>query len=424
MERIISLNLEKWKNGTNRKPLIFSGARQIGKSYSIREFGTKHFENIIEINFEKRRDLHAVFEFNLDAARITNELEILLGVDIMSGKNLLFFDEVQSCPNALQSLRYFYEDIRHIPIIAAGSLLDFEFRNISFPVGRVEFLQMYPMNFQEFLYAVGQEKLWQFILNKDIIPEHIQKLIYELLDDYFFVGGMPEVVQTYVLEKDYSKVQKIQGDLLYAYENDFSKYQPVVNKDCLLEILGGLAKNIGSQVIYTKLSNHFSSITVKKGVTVLNIARLIHKVQNVAIGGVPLLSSGKQFKMIFSDIGLLSKLCGITPSDRILKDKWTAHFKGFMAEQFVGQELLIKYNKLQYWARTEPGANSEVDYIIVEDGNILPIEVKAGEKGSLKSLHTLFEKHPHIEQAIVLSKSKIGQIEKIKFVPLYKVGLL
>jgi len=136
MERIISQYLEKWKNGTNRKPLIFSGARQIGKSYSIREFGTKHFEKIIEINFEKRRDLHAVFEFNLDAARITKELEILLGMDIMSGKNLLFFDEVQSCPNALQSLRYFYEDIHHIPIIAAGSLLDFEFRNISFPVGR------------------------------------------------------------------------------------------------------------------------------------------------------------------------------------------------------------------------------------------------------------------------------------------------
>jgi predicted AAA+ superfamily ATPase len=265
MERIISQYLEKWKNGTNRKPLIFSGARQIGKSYSIREFGIKHFEKIIEINFEKRRDLHAVFEFNLDAARITKELEILLGMDIMSGKNLLFFDEVQSCPNALQSLRYFYEDIHLIPIIAAGSLLDFEFRNISFPVGRVEFLQMYPMNFQEFLYAVGQEKLWQFILNEDIIPEHIQKLIYELLDDYFFVGGMPEVVQTYVSEKDYTKVQKIQGDLLYAYENDFSKYQPVVNKDCLLEILGGLAKNIGSQVIYTKLSNYFSSITDQEG---------------------------------------------------------------------------------------------------------------------------------------------------------------
>lgn len=155
----------------------------------------------------------------------------------------------------------------------------------------------------------------------------------------------------------------------------------------------------------------------------MSIARLVHRVQNVGISGLPLLSSGKQFKMIFSDIGLLSKLCGLTPSDRILRDKWSVHFKGFMAEQFVGQELLIKYNKLQYWARTEPGAASEVDYIISKQGNIIPIEVKAGEKGSLKSLHTLFEKHPHIEQAIVFSKSKSGQIDKIKFVPLYKVGL-
>ncbi len=424
MERIIDKKLVEWKNSTNRKPLIFSGARQVGKSYTIREFGNNHFEKVIEINFEKRKDLHSVFEYNLDVKRIIKEMEILLGVNIHSGKNLLFFDEIQSCLNAFKSLRYFYEDSHHIPLISAGSLLDFEFRNISFPVGRVEMMYMYPMNFQEFLLALGQEQLWQYISDEKEIPNYIENKIYDYLDDYFFIGGMPEVVQSYVLDKDYFKVQKIQEDLLYAYENDFGKYQPVVNKDCLLEILGGLSKHIGNQGIYTKLSNNFSGVTVKKGVTVLSIARLIHKVQNVGISGLPLLPSGKQFKLIFSDIGLLSKLSGLTPSDRIQKDKWSAQFRGFMAEQYIGQELIFKQNKLYYWARTEPGAASEVDYIITKSGEIIPIEVKSGDKGSLKSLHYLLDNNKQIKESIVFSKSKRGQIDKINFVPMYQVGLL
>jgi uncharacterized protein len=424
MERLIDQSLISWKDSSKRKPLIFSGARQIGKSYSIRAFGYKHFDKIIEVNFEKRKDLHAIFEYNLDVKRIVKELEIILSIDINSGKNLLFFDEIQACPKAFQSLRYFYEDCNYIPTIAAGSLLDFEFRNISFPVGRVEFLNMYPMCFEEFLMASGQDRLWQLIKTEEQIPTHIETRIYELLNDYFFVGGMPEAVLSYVEEKDYAKIQKIQSDLLYAYENDFNKYHPTVNKDCLNDILNNLPKTIGTQTMYTKLSNNFSSVTVKKGVTVLSIARLIHKVKNVSIDGLPLISSGKQFKMIFSDIGLLAKLSGITPVDKIVQDKWSAHFKGFLAEQFCGQELMAKYHSLQYWARTEPNASSEVDYVISSHSEIIPIEVKAGTKGSLKSLHYLLEKNQHINQAIVLSKSHAGLQDKIKFIPLYRAGLI
>lgn len=424
MERKIEISLAAWKNGKNRKPLIFSGARQIGKSYTIRAFGNKYFENVIEINFEKQREIHAVFEYNLDAVRIVNDLEILLGVDINSSKNLLFFDEIQSCPLAFQSLRYFYEDCSHIPVIAAGSLLDFEFRNISFPVGRVEFLNMYPMNFEEFLIAANENKIWHLIDSQSKISAIIENRIYELLDDYFFVGGMPEAVLSYISEKDFKKIQKIQGDLLYAYENDFSKYHPAVNKDCLKDILNALPKLVGTQTIYTKLSNSFSSVTVKKGVTVLSIAKLIHLVRNVSIAGLPLTTSGKQFKMIFTDIGLLTKLSGLTPADKIVKEKWSAHFKGFLAEQFVGQELLIKENTLHYWARTEPGANAEVDYIFTKNSDIIAVEVKAGEKGSLKSLHYLLESNPQIKEAIVFSRSHVGIHEKINFVPLYKVGLI
>lgn len=424
MERLIQKNLLQWKESTNRKPLVFSGARQIGKSYTIRTFGSQYFDGVVEINFEKRRDLHAVFEYNLDVARIVKELEILLSMDVSSGKNLLFFDEVQACPKAFQSLRYFYEENNHIPLIAAGSLLDFEFRDMAFPVGRVEFINMFPMCFQEFLMATGHDKLWQLIKENIQIPDHIENKIYELLDDYFFVGGMPEAVLSFVNERDYSKVQNIQSDLIFAYENDFNKYHPTVNKDCLHDILSGLPGIIGSQVIYTKLSNQFSSVTVKKGVTVLSIAKLLHRVHNVSITGLPLISSGKQFKVIFSDIGLLSRLSGISPSDRLLKDKWSAHSKGFLAEQFCGQEILANYYRLHYWSRTEPGASSEVDYVISKNGEILPIEVKAGTKGSLKSLHFLLEKYNNISKALVFSKSHKGQQGKIEFVPLYKVGLV
>ena len=234
---------------------------------------------------------------------------------------------------------------------------------------------------------------------------------------------MPEAVLSFVSEKDLKKVQKIQGDLLYAYENDFSKYHPAVNKDCLKDILNALPKLVGTQTIYTKLSNSFSSVTIKKGVTVLSIAKLIHKVKNVSIASLPLTTSGKQFKMIFTDIGLLTKLSGLTPADKIVKERWSAHFKGFLAEQFVGQELIIKENALQYWSRTEPGANAEVDYIITKNSEIVAIEVKAGEKGSLKSLHYLLGNHPHIKESIVFSRSHGGENEKIKFVPIYRVGL-
>jgi uncharacterized protein len=424
MERFIEKKLIEWKDSNKRKPLIFSGARQIGKSYSIRSFGTKYFEKVIEVNFEKQRELHTIFDYNLDAVRIIKELEILLSIDINSGENLLFFDEIQACPKAFQSLRYLYEDCQHIPVIAAGSLLDFEFRNISFPVGRVEMLNMYPMCFAEFLMAVGQERLLKLIISEDPIHNHIEEKIYDLLNDYYFVGGMPEAVLAYTKDKDYTAVQKIHKALLFAYENDFGKYQPTVNKDCLSDILQCLPKTIGSQVIYTKLSNHFSSITVKKGVTVLSIAKLLHKVKNVSVDGLPLISSSKQFKMIFSDIGLLACLSGITPSDRILQDKWSAHFKGFLTEQFCGQELIANGHILKYWARTEPGASSEVDYVISKNSEIIPIEVKAGAQGSLKSLHYMLEKYDHISSAIVLSKSRSGIQEKINFVPLYRVGLI
>lgn len=421
MYRKIDAQLLEWKNGIKRKPLVFSGARQVGKSYSVRTFGRQHFNKVVEINFERQRELHVVFEFNFDVVRIVNELEILLGIEIKSGENLLFFDEVQSCPSALQSLRYFYEEMPYIPLIAAGSLLDFEFRDIPFPVGRVQIINMYPMSFEEFIIA-SNKRLWEAIHSTKDISPHIEDKIYELLNDYFFVGGMPEAVKCYIDSKDYVKIQKIQENLLYGYERDFGKYQPNVNQDCLRDIMSSLPRYIGASIMYTKLSNEFSSVTVKKGVTVLSIAKLLYKVKNVSVAGLPLTTSGKQFKLIFVDIGLLCKLSGLTPSDRIANHKWSAHFKGFLAEQFVGQELLCKDYNPKYWARTEPGASSEVDYVITKDSNIIPIEVKAGTKGSLKSLHYLLHHNPHINQAIVYSNAHTGIDGKIKFEKMWKVG--
>ncbi len=424
MYRLKIKELEYWIDKPNRKPLIINGARQVGKSWLVRNFAESRIDfNLIEVNFERNRAIHEIFKKDLDINRILFELELQLNVEIIEPHTILFFDEIQFCPEAIMSLRYFYEEKPELPVIAAGSLLDFEFRNYPYPVGRVETLNMHPMNFEEFLMARGKNKLVQ-LLHTDLISNFDYNQYFE--DEYnlyLAVGGMPECVKYFIEHNELKGVAQIQDDLLFTYQQDFKKYTPNIDNDCLFDILSSISKFIGNQIIYTKLSERFTGPTIKKGVDLLKTARLIFKVPNVSVNNLPLTPSGKQFKLFYLDIGLFIRMAQIDHAHLVLKNDLSAIFKGTLAEQFVAQQFLSYGFEPKYWARTKPGASSEVDLVIQQDSKILPIEVKVGKTGSLKSLHYLLEHHSNLEKAIVYSTAKPGIQEKIIYLPIYLAGL-
>lgn len=421
-------DLIDWKDRHRRKPLIINGARQVGKSWLVKEFARLHFnENLVTLNFEKNKDFNSIFKKNLDVQRIILELSIILKVQIISNKTLLFFDEIQECPEALISLRYFYEEMPEMHLIASGSLLDFvDFRG-SFPVGRVETIELHPVSFLEFLNARNHISIASLMKTNDwdtLQNETIQKILEEEYRNYLIVGGMPECVKHFAENNDFFEIQKIQDDLLRSYEQDFKKYIPQVSEDCLLDILSNATKYLGNQIIYTKLSERFTGPTIKKGLELLKTARLLQAVENVSVSGMPLTVSGKQFKIFYLDVGLLVRKSGVDFKNIYFQNELSATFLGALAEQFVAQQLTAhRGSNLKYWARTEGSASSEVDFVVTENGQIIPIEVKSGKKGSLKSLNILLEKHSNIKKAIVYSKSHDGVDRKIYFVPIYYAGL-
>ncbi len=426
MERQITAKLLNWKTSRMRKPLIVRGARQTGKSYSITEFGNKYFEGTTHvINFEKRIDWHSIFDQNLDAARIISELEINSGKRIVVGKDLLFFDEIQECPNAIASLRYFYEQMPDLHVVAAGSLLEFALGNIPFPVGRVQLMDMYPMTFSEFLLASGNEPAAQLIQKapKELSPT-IHNMLAGELKKYFFVGGMPECVKTYVGNQSLNEVFKIQADLMATFRQDFLKYSPRVDTDCLNSILASIPQRIGQQIKYASLAEGFSNPTIKKAFDLLETARLFRKVRTASPAGLPLgaSASDKKFKAVMLDVGLMGSLIGISRLTEYQKTNLLSIFQGAMAEQFVGQEILASTgSNLYYWAREAKNSNAETDYLIEKQDQILPIEVKSGKSGSLKSLHLLLETYPNVKEAYVFSDANFGQLQaqKISFIPIY-----
>jgi len=429
MERNITAKLLEWKNKPAHKPLIVRGARQVGKSYTITEFGEKYFEGSIHIiNFEKRIDWHPIFKLNLDAIRIVNEIEVGLGKKIKPGKDLLFFDEIQECPKAIASLRYFYEQIPDLHVIAAGSLLEFALGTIPFPVGRVQLIEMYPMSFYEFLLATGNEPAAQLI-NK--LPEKLSESIHNTLlgelKKYFFVGGMPECVMVYTQTQSLNEVFEIQANLLATFRQDFLKYTPRMDVGCLNAVLANVPQKIGQQIKYASLTEDYSNPTIKKAFDLLETARIFRKVRTASPSGLPLGSSAsdKRFKAILLDIGLYASLMGISRTTEIQKSNLLSIFRGAMAEQFVGQEILASTNSnLFYWNREAKSSNAETDYMIEKQGQIIPVEVKSGKGGSLKSLHLLLESYQNIHEAYVFSEAGYGQLpeQKITFIPMYFAG--
>lgn len=428
MKRRITDKLINWMNDPRRKPLLVRGARQVGKTFSIMEFGRKHYAGDLHVlNFEKNPELNLIFDQNLDPKRILSELELFLNKRIRPGRDLIFFDEIQDCPKAISSLRYFYEEVQDLHVIAAGSLLEFALKDISFPVGRLHILEMHPMDFREFLIANGKELLAEEISQTDSqLSNTVLDMTNSMLYNYFIVGGMPECVNTFVTTGSLVQTIDIQADLIATFRQDFSKYAVHSDKRCLNSILNSVALKTGEQIKYSKLDDTFTNPTIKKAFELLETARLFTKVRAASPAGMPLGAgaSEKKFKTVFLDIGLLSYISGFYSDKNISKDKFSSAYRGKMAEQFVGQEFRAANRKLYYWSREARGSNAETDYIIEKDGEIVPVEVKSGKSGSLKSLHLMLSTFPNIKTAYVLTEDKFGKLEEkgIHFLPLCLAG--
>jgi len=401
MKREITQHLKEWKNRKDRNPIIIRGARQVGKTYVIEEFGKTEFKNCLRINLEERPELKKIF-FDNDVKRILTELSILLNEDVSYGDTLLFIDEIQTCPEAIQALRYFKENIPQLHVICAGSLLDHTLNEMksSMPVGRVEFLYMYPMNFKEFLLAIKQEKLVSYIEEFNFttaFSEIIHNQITKYLRYYFFIGGMPAVVKTYVENEKLSDIQRIHNNILTSIQYDFAKYGTNKHQEYLQLVLRYCGRYPGRKIKYSNIDREIRSAYLKESIKKLELSRIIHIVKHSNASKVPITEHLKEdvYKTVFMDIGFVNHFNQIDLTS--LEDLILAN-EGMLAEQFVAQELLTTYHayvnpELFYWSREEKSSNAEVDFIIQHKNRIYPVEVKSGKTGTLKSIQVyLYEK--------------------------------
>jgi len=426
MKRFIVDRLLAWKNQKRRKPLILRGPRQVGKTWSVENFGKNHFEGAVHIvDLEKRTDWHRVFEGDLTAARILSELELLLNTRIVPGKDLLFFDEIQGCHRAIMALRYLYEECPTLHVIAAGSLLEFAMQDISFPVGRVQFLNVFPMTFPEFLLATGKALMAEVVLAAPAPqPESVHATLLDALRRYLFVGGMPECVQAYVDTGSLRDAFEVHAELAGAYRQDFSKYAPHADKRCLNVVFSSVPKRVGRQIKYARLAEGHTHPTIKKAFELLCLAQVIRKVPAASPAGLPLGASAsvRKFKALLVDIGLMQHLCGLPADLEYARTNLLDIHEGALAEQFVGQELLAAgQEELTYWARNAKSSTAEVDFLIVTQGRVHPVEVKSGASGRLRSLHMLLKAYPGCGCGYVFSCAPYSELpeKKLVFLPLY-----
>ena len=425
MRRLVTDELLRWSDAVRRKPLIVRGARQVGKSWAVNDFGAARFAAVHTVDLERRRDLHPLFDGDLDPRRVLGELEVLLGRRIAVGQDLLFLDEIQACPRALVALRYFYEMLPELHVVAAGSLLEFAMGELTFPVGRVQFLNVYPMAFREFLLALGDEVGAETVGDE---PKALSPAIHaHLLDrvrQYLFVGGMPEAVAAFAATMSMQEAFAVQDELVVAYREDFGKYAGRADKDCLDGVLTGVAGGVGGQVKYARLVEGWDIRAIKRAFDLLSRAQVVRAVRAASPSGLPLAASAsqKRFKAIMVDVGLMQRLSGLRADIEYARSDLLQVYHGALAEQFVGQELLAATGGgLYYWARGERGSSAEVDYLIDAGGRVLPVEVKAGPAGRLRSLRMLLERYPTAAPGAVISAGPYAVLpeQQLVFVPLY-----
>jgi uncharacterized protein len=427
MERFVFSNLISWVEIQRRKPLLLRGAGQVGKTWLVEKLARDKFEFYLKVDFEENSELVSLFSGDLNPQKICSDLELRTGIDIIAGKTLLFFDEIQICPRAIMALRYFYEKMPDLHVIAAGSLLEFAFSEISFPVGRIQSMEVHPMSFSEFLLALNYRKAAE-ICNNQIseVSASIHEFLLEQLRIYWLVGGMPECINEYVNTKSLKKAAEVQDEICETYRLDFNKYKPKTDINCLNAVFSTIAANVGKQIKYTGLAIDFTIPTIKKAYESLLLARIAKKVKSLSNIGIPLdvYASDKKFKNIFLDIGLMNRVMGIDYNEALSHKNLLAIYRGQLAEQFVGQEFAAATNDhLYYWAREAKNSNAEIDYLMIFEGIIYPVEVKDGPSGKLRSLH-LYRETYQPSWSVVFHAGQTGVLEneKIVFLPIYFAG--
>ena len=431
-KRHIDKYLEEWKSGLNRKPLLVRGARQVGKSSTIRHLG-KEFKYFVEINFERQKDIKTLFGYNLNVKNICAQLSAIYNTPIVPGETLLFFDEIQESQRAISSLRYFYEDYPELHVIAAGSLLEFTLKELlSFGVGRIRSMYMYPFSFDEFLEAQGLELQVSFKKNdadcEHPLPVPLHEDMVSQLRSYYLVGGMPEAVRIWVQTCNYKECGIVHNDILDTYQDDFKKYKTRISPLLLSQTLKSVVLQAGGKFVYAQVSNTADGTSVKEALSLLALAGLVTPVVHTAANGLPLGAevNEKFRKFLFLDIGLMQSLLGIQAKDVLIANDMDFVNKGGLSEMFAGLEL-IKYDnylskpELYYWQRIERGAQAEVDYVISRKGKIYPVEVKANNSGSMQSMYKFLELKGS-EYGIRTSLEPFSSYEKIKVVPLYALS--
>lgn len=431
MKRFIEKELLAWKDAKFRKPLLLRGARQVGKTYLARQLG-KHFDSFIEINLEAQLEPRAIFEKNLDGQRILLELGLFARKTIIPGQTLLFIDEIQVVPRAVTALRYLYEQVPDLHVIAAGSLLDFAIETIGIPVGRVESLYVYPMSFLEFLSVMGHEIIVQEIMAhkpENQLSEPIHNSILSTLAEYVAIGGMPGVVKCWKEEKDPSRCFALQHALIDTYRQDFAKYATKFQIKYVETIFNAIPLQLGKKFKFSAIEGEYRKRELSPALDLLVTAGVAHKVFHSAGHGIPLGAEADPefYKVIFLDVALCQAILGLNLASWFLNPQQQFINKGEIIEAFVGQEILAYANphakqQLYYWQRNAPNSNAEVDYLVQKGENIIPVEVKGGAGSTLKSLHLFLQTHSMTPYGIRFSVQNYSQQETIKSFPLYAIA--
>jgi len=434
LKRKIDAELLRWKNSEHRKVILLRGARQVGKSSAVRELGKK-FDYFVEVNLErddKEKAVKAIFEKGLDVKRICNELAKVYNTPIEPNRTLLFIDEVQDCIPAISSLRYFYEDYPELHVIAAGSLFEFALEKVpSFGVGRIRSFFMYPFSYDEFVRAMGFTMLADELKNcspEKPLSDALHHKCKRLLIDFMLIGGMPEVVARYVKNGSLLECQEILEDITQTFYYDFAKYKQRANVSLLQEVFGAIIEQTGGKFTYSKASKTGNHLQIKESVELLEMAGLIYPVTHTSANGLPLSAeqNSKYRKYLIFDTGIYQRFLKLNLGGSLNAETIEQVNKSAFAELLAGLEIMkaspVNFPlTLHYWQREKTGSNAEVDYVVQQGENIVPVEVKANTKGSMQSLYQfLTEKgYPY---GVRTSMENFGTYGNIRVYPLYAIS--